>query len=192
MDLGHAKALSITEAREEAKLQAEDGTIPLIVFIGDGVSDLPAAWQADVLFARRGLRLEEYYLENKIPYIGYDTFIDIQTEIAKIMVKDEKKTGGAGKPVRFNPRADLWRRVSSKNALSCPFSTVSMRIQMLISPQVPQYIAATHRKRRGCYCGPIHSRNRSPKKSQSALPHKHSSHLFPLQILSSYSFESIL
>ena len=43
MDLGHAKALSITEAREEAKLQAEDGTIPLIVFIGDGVSDLPAA-----------------------------------------------------------------------------------------------------------------------------------------------------
>jgi hypothetical protein len=118
-DLGHDKALSITEAREKAKLQAENGTIPLIVFIGDGVSDLPAARQADVLFARRGLRLEEYCLENKIPYIGYDTFAEIPTEIAKIMIDDEKKTGGAGKPVRFNPRANLWRRVSSKNAISC-------------------------------------------------------------------------
>ena len=37
------------------------------------------------------------------------------------MIEDDKKTGGAGKPVRFNPRANLWRRVSSKNAVSCPF-----------------------------------------------------------------------
>jgi 2,3-diketo-5-methylthio-1-phosphopentane phosphatase len=117
-ELGHDKALSITEAREEATLKAEDGTIPLIVFIGDGVSDLPAARQADVLFARRGLRLEEYCLENKIAYIGYDTFAEIQAEIKNIMLEDEKKTGGAGKPVRFNPRANMWRRVSSKNAVS--------------------------------------------------------------------------
>ncbi|TVY81032.1 Pdp3-interacting factor protein, partial [Lachnellula suecica] len=59
-ELGHDKALSITEARAEAELACDDGTIPLIVFIGDGVSDLPAAREADVLFARRGLRLEEY------------------------------------------------------------------------------------------------------------------------------------
>ena len=71
-EIGHDKALSITEAREDAKLKSEDGTIPLIIFIGDGVSDLPAARQADVLFARRGLRLEEDCVENKIRYIGID------------------------------------------------------------------------------------------------------------------------
>jgi 2,3-diketo-5-methylthio-1-phosphopentane phosphatase len=117
-ELGHDKALSITEAREEAALKCDDGTIPLIVFIGDGVSDLPAARQADVLFARRGLRLEEYCVENKIAYIAFDTFADIQKEIQKIMIDDEQKTGGHGKPVRFNPRANMWRRVSSKNAVS--------------------------------------------------------------------------
>lgn len=117
-ELGHDKALSIAEAREEAKLQCEDGTIPLIVFIGDGVSDLPAARQADVLFARRGLRLEEYCIENKIAYIAFDTFKDIQREIEALRKEDEEKTKGLGRPARFNPRANLWRRVSSKNAVS--------------------------------------------------------------------------
>lgn len=59
-DLGHDKALSMQEARALAELEADNGTIPMIVFVGDGVSDLPAAREADVLFARRGLKLEEY------------------------------------------------------------------------------------------------------------------------------------
>jgi 2,3-diketo-5-methylthio-1-phosphopentane phosphatase len=42
-DLGHDKALSITEYREDARMKSDNGTIPMIVFIGDGVSDLPAA-----------------------------------------------------------------------------------------------------------------------------------------------------
>ncbi|KAA8565117.1 hypothetical protein EYC84_010866 [Monilinia fructicola] len=92
-ELGHDKALSITEARDVAQLECDDGTIPLIVFIGDGVSDLPAARQADVLFARRGLRLGG-------------------REVEKIAEEDQQKTGGAGKPARFNPRANLWRRES--------------------------------------------------------------------------------
>ena len=118
-ELGHDKALSITEYRDQAKLESEDGTIPLIVFIGDGVSDLPAAREADVLFARRGLRLEEYCIENKIAYIAFDTFADIQKEVSKIMIEDQLKTCGLGVPARFNPRANMWRRVSSKNAVSC-------------------------------------------------------------------------
>jgi 2,3-diketo-5-methylthio-1-phosphopentane phosphatase len=116
-ELGHDKALSVQEARAEAHLKAEDGTIPLIVFIGDGVSDLPAAREADVLFARRGLRLEEYCVEHKIAYIPFDTFADIQREVVKIMEEDERKTKGLGKPARFNPRANLWRRVSSQQAV---------------------------------------------------------------------------
>ncbi|KAJ1326588.1 2-hydroxy-3-keto-5-methylthiopentenyl-1-phosphate phosphatase [Microdochium nivale] len=115
--LGHDKAISMTEARQQAEMECEDGTIPLIVFIGDGVSDLPAAREADVLFARRGLRLEEYCIENKISYIAYDTFADIQREITRLKAEDEKVTGGKGMPVRFNPRANMWRRVSSKTAV---------------------------------------------------------------------------
>jgi hypothetical protein len=134
-ELGHDKALSITEAREEAKLACDDGTIPLIVFIGDGVSDLPAAREADVLFARKGLRLEEYCVENKIPYIAYETFADIEKEVKKIMEEDQRKTKGLGKPARFNPRANLWRRVSSKNA-------------------VPMYVAATPSKEEKMFLWP--------------------------------------
>jgi hypothetical protein len=34
-----------------------------------------------------------------------------------IMKEDEEKTGGVGRPARFNPRANLWRRVSSQQAV---------------------------------------------------------------------------
>ncbi|KAH7375361.1 HAD-like domain-containing protein [Plectosphaerella cucumerina] len=119
--LGHDKALSMAEARAQAhgelEMQGDDGTVPLIVFIGDGVSDLPAARQADVLFARRGLRLEEYCIENKIAYTPFDTFADIQRELESIRAEDERRTGGQGMPARFNPRANMWRRVSSRNAV---------------------------------------------------------------------------
>ncbi|GAW12913.1 hypothetical protein ANO14919_022850 [Xylariales sp. No.14919] len=116
-ELGHDKALSVQEARKQATLTCDNGTIPLIVFIGDGVSDLPAAREADVLFARRGLRLEEYCIENKIPYTPFDTFADIQVEIERIRREDDEKTAGNGFPACFNPRANLWRRVSSKNTV---------------------------------------------------------------------------
>ncbi|TGJ88712.1 hypothetical protein E0Z10_g11 [Xylaria hypoxylon] len=116
-ELGHDKALSVQEARKQAELLCDNGTIPLIVFIGDGVSDLPAAREADVLFARRGLRLEEYCVENNISYTPFDTFADIQREIERIRQEDEDKTSGMGLPARFNPRANLWRRVSSKNTV---------------------------------------------------------------------------
>jgi 2,3-diketo-5-methylthio-1-phosphopentane phosphatase len=134
-ELGHDKALSVQEARAEAHLKAEDGTIPLIVFIGDGVSDLPAAREADVLFARRGLRLEEYCVEHKIAYIAFDTFADIQREVSKIMEEDERKTKGLGKPARFNPRANLWRRVSSQHAVPLLVaSTPSKEEKMFLWP----------------------------------------------------------
>ncbi|TPX18430.1 uncharacterized protein E0L32_011671 [Thyridium curvatum] len=116
-ELGHDKAQSVAEARRAAELACEDGTVPLIVFIGDGVSDLPAARQADVLFARRGLRLEEYCVENGIPYTPFDTFADIQRELARVQAEDDAQTRGRGLPARFNPRANMWRRVSSRTAV---------------------------------------------------------------------------
>lgn len=115
--LGHDKALSINEYKDSARLESEDGSVPMIVFIGDGVSDLPAAREADVLFARRGLALEEYCVKHKLAYIPYDSFADIQREIITIARLDDQKTHGKGLPSNFNPRANLWRRASSRAAV---------------------------------------------------------------------------
>ena len=114
---GHDKALSINEYKDAAKIEAENGEIPMVIMIGDGVSDLPAARSADMLFARRGLALEEYCIEHKIAYIPYDNFADIQKEIIKIAKVDDEKTKGKGLPVNFNPRANMWRRASSKTSV---------------------------------------------------------------------------
>lgn len=124
--LGHDKALSMQEARALAQLEADNGTIPLIIFIGDGVSDLPAAREADVLFARRGLKLEAYCIEHNIKHIPFDTFADIQIEVMKLAKLDDEKTKGRGLPTAFNPRANMWRRASSKSAVPV-FSALSPR-----------------------------------------------------------------
>ncbi|KAK9455445.1 HAD-like domain-containing protein [Dipodascopsis uninucleata] len=83
--LGHDKSVSIKECRAQLKKHLLGNKSPLIIFIGDGVSDLPAAREADVLFARHGLRLEEYCIEHGIEFIPFDTFADIEREIAKIL-----------------------------------------------------------------------------------------------------------
>lgn len=77
-DLGHDKSVSLQEFKD-----ATEEVNPIIIFIGDGVSDLPAAKHSDVLFARRGLKLEQYCQTNKIPYIPYDDFNDIRRELRK-------------------------------------------------------------------------------------------------------------
>lgn len=125
-ELGHDKKRSMEEYKEMAKLQSDNGTIPMIVFIGDGVSDLPAAREADVLFARRALRLEEYCIQHKLDYIPFDTFADIQKEVIKLAKLDEEKTQGRGLPAKFNPRANMWRRVSSKASVPI-FAALSPR-----------------------------------------------------------------
>lgn len=116
-DLGHDKAQSLQDYKTTAAMESDNGTIPMIIFIGDGVSDLPAARESDVLFARRGLKLEEYCVENDIEYIPFDTFADIQREVIKLAKIDQEKTRGEGMPAKFNPRANMWRRASSKAAV---------------------------------------------------------------------------
>ncbi|WP_320046181.1 HAD-IB family phosphatase [uncultured Ilyobacter sp.] len=48
-----------------------------VVFIGDGSSDYYGASKAHRVFAKRGLRLEEYCLANNIEYTPYESFEDI-------------------------------------------------------------------------------------------------------------------
>ncbi|KAL7623428.1 hypothetical protein AAE478_007110 [Parahypoxylon ruwenzoriense] len=113
-ELGHDKARSIAEARRAAELRCEeeeeDGSAPLVVFVGDGVSDLPAAREADVLFARRGLRLEEHCRAHRIPYVPFDSFADVQRGIERIRDEDRRRAP-------FNPRASLRRGASSRSAV---------------------------------------------------------------------------
>ncbi|CAI7674109.1 Pdp3-interacting factor 1 [Penicillium manginii] len=134
---GHDKDVSIIEGRKLAQAECAPDEMPLIVFIGDGVSDLAAAREADVLFARRGLRLEEYCREQNIPFIPFDTFSDIKREIEAISNEDQKKTGGVGKPVRYNPRANMWRRISSKEAVPTLMAaaTPSQEEKMFLWPE---------------------------------------------------------
>ena len=112
--LGHDKAASIQTFKGDSTTLDEDELPPLIVFIGDGVSDLPAAREADILFARRGLKLENYCIENKIPYIPFDSFASIKREIQRLAAEDKKAEEETGVPKFFNPRANFWRRASSK------------------------------------------------------------------------------
>ncbi|KAJ5493920.1 hypothetical protein N7463_010007 [Penicillium fimorum] len=122
---GHDKGASVNQARVKAQSECEVDEIPLIVFIGDGVSDLAAAREADVLFARRGLRLEEYCIEHGIEYTPFDDFSQIKKEVEAISLEDQRKTGGVGKPVRYNPRANMWRRISSKEAVPTLMATAT-------------------------------------------------------------------
>ncbi|ODQ73893.1 hypothetical protein LIPSTDRAFT_45489, partial [Lipomyces starkeyi NRRL Y-11557] len=83
--LGHDKSLSVKECRAHLRKQLPGNRNPLIIFVGDGVSDLPAAREADVLFARAGLRLEEYCREHNIEYIPFDSFADIEREVLRVL-----------------------------------------------------------------------------------------------------------
>lgn len=135
-ELGHDKALSVNKGRAEAAAFCNEGEIPLIIFIGDGVSDLTAAREADILFARKGLKLEDYCKQNQIPYIPFETFGDVKKEVRAILQEDLEKTGGTGVPARFNPRANMWRRISSKQTVpKFAAATPSNEEKMFLWPQ---------------------------------------------------------
>ncbi|KAH7045768.1 HAD-like domain-containing protein [Linnemannia elongata] len=70
----HDKAVCIQEAGETALQKQEEH---VVVFCGDGISDLSAAREADVLFARNGRDLEKYCKMHKIPFLGFDTFDEV-------------------------------------------------------------------------------------------------------------------
>ncbi|RHZ63230.1 uncharacterized protein CDV56_107179 [Aspergillus thermomutatus] len=170
-ELGHDKALSVQEGRAEAAKYCIDGQIPLIVFIGDGVSDLPAAREADVLFARKGLRLEEYCQENNISYIPFETFADIKREMESIMKEDQEKTRGEGTPARFNPRANMWRRVSSKQSVCLkPSNHFCLKAFTNEVDKVPQFVAATPSKEEKMFLWPDNFTEYHPKTIQENVP----------------------
>ncbi|KAI9096418.1 HAD-like domain-containing protein [Phlyctochytrium arcticum] len=69
---GHDKSLAIRFAK--SFYTNKDGVAPLIVFVGDGVSDISAAEAADIVFAKRGKDLETWCLREKVRYTPWDDF----------------------------------------------------------------------------------------------------------------------
>lgn len=114
-ELGHDKAQSIIEYKRSV-----DGEIPLIVFIGDGISDLAAASQADILFARQGYALEKYCIKNKIPYIPYMSFADIQTELEQLVNGNPYHDEEAKKAAAANTSSSAPTNNKASNAAFAP------------------------------------------------------------------------
>jgi len=71
---GHDKAAALREAQEQGYRAA---------FIGDGISDIPAARVADILFAKKGERLAEYCDQVGIVHHPFTNFDDVLAQLKR-------------------------------------------------------------------------------------------------------------
>ena len=81
----------------------------MIISIGDGISDLPSSFDADVLFARSGLNFEQYCIENRIVSAPFDVYAKIQRDVVKVAKIGNEKKGRKGMPANLSPRVNLER-----------------------------------------------------------------------------------
>ncbi|KAK3813630.1 MAG: HAD-like domain-containing protein [Linnemannia gamsii] len=77
----HDKAVCIRDSKAAFKKLEEH----IVVFCGDGISDLSAAREADVLFARKGRDLEKYCKMHKIPFLAFDTFDEVTATVQGLL-----------------------------------------------------------------------------------------------------------
>ncbi|KAI8888677.1 hypothetical protein K501DRAFT_209963 [Backusella circina FSU 941] len=68
---GNDKSKTLIKARENASPDT------IFIFCGDGVSDISAANECDLLFARNGKDLVTFCTRQNIPFIGFDSFDEI-------------------------------------------------------------------------------------------------------------------
>lgn len=81
---GSCKGERIREFRDE-----QDGEVT-VVFVGDGMSDLCAIKEADLLFAKKDL--ERYCQQRDISYVPFDNFRDVIAELTKRGLVSERPT----------------------------------------------------------------------------------------------------
>ncbi|KAK0636831.1 HAD-like domain-containing protein [Bombardia bombarda] len=85
---GHDKSIEI---RPYANLP--EGERPVLFYAGDGVSDLSAAKETDLLFAKAGRDLVTYCEQQNVPFTTFESFDDILATVkyivaGKLSVKD--------------------------------------------------------------------------------------------------------
>jgi 2-hydroxy-3-keto-5-methylthiopentenyl-1-phosphate phosphatase len=69
VDFGHDKSRAI---KPYAALPA--GGRPILVYCGDGVSDISAARETDLLFAKKGRDLVLHCLKENVPFYPFDVY----------------------------------------------------------------------------------------------------------------------
>lgn len=82
-DFGHDKSRAI-------KPYSSKSPRPTLFYCGDGVSDLSAAKETDLLFAKEGRDLVTYCIREEIPYVTFNDFKDIQQGIQDYIEKNKK------------------------------------------------------------------------------------------------------
>ncbi|POS83438.1 hypothetical protein EPUL_005129 [Erysiphe pulchra] len=79
-DFGHDKS---REIRPYANLPADQR--PTLFYAGDGVSDLSASKETDLLFAKRGKDLVTYCLREKVPFTEFEDWSTILSTVQSIV-----------------------------------------------------------------------------------------------------------
>ncbi|ORX67128.1 hypothetical protein DL89DRAFT_259654 [Linderina pennispora] len=77
-EMGHDKAASIKRVVDRYDVA------PKVVFIGDGISDVASAKEADYLFAKRGLDLDNWCEKNGVKREPFDDFAYITKRLEEI------------------------------------------------------------------------------------------------------------
>jgi len=77
---GHDKSLTL---RPYAQLPANER--PTLFYAGDGVSDLSAAKETDLLFAKRGHDLVDYCVRENVPFTTFDDWAVIKQTVQDIV-----------------------------------------------------------------------------------------------------------
>lgn len=76
-DFGHDKSSTIRKYHKKDR--------PVLLYAGDGVSDVSAAKETDLLFAKAGQDLITYCQNNKIPYTEFETYDTIHENVQKLV-----------------------------------------------------------------------------------------------------------
>jgi len=79
-DFGHDKSLTL---RPYAQLPAD--VRPTMFYAGDGVSDISAAKETDLLFAKKGHDLVSYCVKDNIPFTLFENWSDILAKTKEIV-----------------------------------------------------------------------------------------------------------
>lgn len=87
---GHDKSRTINAYKKkfESQLSANDDK-PTYFYCGDGVSDLSAARECDLLFAKRGKDLITFCKKQNVPYHEFDSWDDILASMKQVLVGEK-------------------------------------------------------------------------------------------------------
>lgn len=81
---GHDKNESIIHYVQKA--YPDESKRGLLFYSGDGVSDISASRSCDILYAKKGMDLVDICIKDKIPYIEFDSFKDILSDMKSKIV----------------------------------------------------------------------------------------------------------